>query len=82
MWVSLVEISAALGKILRTHYSVNGPKPTVDDINNSAEEVRSCRPPNLLVYDSSDLIRLHSYHIELFYEYVWPDAQPASYCEY
>jgi hypothetical protein len=68
MWIDLVKISASLGKILRIHYCVNGPKPTIEDINTPYEELRSCRPRKGLRDDASDLLLLHAYHVELFYE--------------
>jgi hypothetical protein len=69
MWVNLVEISHALGKILRIHYRVNDPNPTVGDVNNCAEELRHCKPAQRLHEDSDDLLRLHAFHVDLFYEY-------------
>lgn len=70
MWVDLVAISSALGKVLRTHYQVSGSKATVEDIDSSARELDSCRPKNLLRDDIWDisLVKLHAYHVELFYE--------------
>ncbi|RFU27236.1 hypothetical protein B7463_g9113, partial [Scytalidium lignicola] len=68
MWINLVEISATLGRILRIHYRVNGSKPAPEDINNSAKELHYCRPLEILGEDASDLLRLHSYHVELYYE--------------
>lgn len=70
MWINLVEISATLGRILRIHYRVIGPKPVVEDINNYAEELRYCKPQQTLGDNASDLLRLHAYHVELFYECV------------
>jgi hypothetical protein len=37
MWINLVKISATLGKILRIHYRVNGPKSNVEDVDTSIE---------------------------------------------
>jgi hypothetical protein len=68
MWVNLVEISAALGGILRSHYRVIGPKPLVEDINNYTEELNHCRPGQTHKDSASELLRLHAYHVELFYE--------------
>jgi hypothetical protein len=68
MWIDLVKISAALGKILRIHYRVNGPKPNLEDINTSMEELRSCRPQDVLRDNPSDILLLHAYHVELFFE--------------
>lgn len=69
MWISLVEISATLGRILRIHYRVDGPKPTVEDINSSARDLQFCKPRDILGDSSSVLAKLHAYHVELFYEY-------------
>jgi hypothetical protein len=68
MWISLVKISASLGKILRIHYRVNGSKPTVEDITASHEDLLSCKPREPLLDSASDLLLLHGYHVELFYE--------------
>jgi Fungal specific transcription factor domain len=68
MWIDLVKISTALGKILRIHYRVNGPKPTLEDINTSMEELRSCRPQEILRDNPSKILLLHAYHVELFFE--------------
>jgi len=68
MWINLVKISATLGSILSIHYRVNGPKPVVEDIDTSAEELRCCRPREVVKDDASPLLLLHAYHVELFYE--------------
>jgi hypothetical protein len=68
MWINLVEISATLGHILRIHYRVNGPRPLVEDLHNSAEELRHCRLGETIQDNASDLVRLHEYHVQLFYE--------------
>lgn len=68
MWIDLVKISDSLGKILRIHYRVNGSKASVEDINTSYEELRSCRPQEALGDCPSDLLLLHAHHVELFYE--------------
>ena len=69
MWINLVEISATLGHILRIHYRVNGPKSIIEDIHHSAEGIQRCKPRGILKIDASDLVRLHAYHVDLFYEY-------------
>lgn len=68
MWVSLVKISDSLGKILRIHYRVSGPRPTFEDVDVSAQELRKCRPQFFFEDDTSDSVLLHAYHVELFYE--------------
>ncbi|KAE9376219.1 hypothetical protein N431DRAFT_404413 [Stipitochalara longipes BDJ] len=68
MWINLVEISSSLGKILRVHYRVSGLKPTIEDINASSEELRSHKPREAHRDSASELLLLHGYHVELFYE--------------
>lgn len=68
MWISLVKISASLGKILRIHYPVKGSKPSVEDITASHEDLLSCKPQEALTDSANDLLLLHGYHVELFYE--------------
>jgi hypothetical protein len=70
MWIDLVKISDTLGRILRVHYRVNGPKPTFENMNNSAEELRACKPQEFLKDSMNDLplLKLHLFHVELFYE--------------
>jgi hypothetical protein len=70
MWITLVKISATLGKILRIHYRANSPKPVVEDIKASAEDLLDCKPQEFLNNDTSHLVLLHAYHVELFYQYV------------
>ncbi|KAG0652791.1 Cutinase transcription factor 1 beta [Hyphodiscus hymeniophilus] len=68
MWINLVEISSTLGRILRIHYRVNGPKANAEDIHSSAEDLRYCRPRESHISNASELLRLHAFHVELFYE--------------
>jgi hypothetical protein len=68
MWINLVEISSSLGKILRIHYRVNGFKPRFDDINASSDELRVCKPREDHTSSASELVLLHGYHVDLFYE--------------
>jgi hypothetical protein len=69
MWLDLVKISATLGGILRVHYRTNGPKSLGEDIDKCAEELQYCRPSTVLVNNTSDIVRLHGYQLDLFYEY-------------
>ena len=69
MWIRLVEISATLGSILRVHYRVNGPKAAVQDIDKYADELRYRTSREILTNAASDILRLHAYQLELFYEY-------------
>lgn len=68
MWINLVKISSSLGKILRIHYRVNGLKPTVGDINASSEELLPCKPRQTHKDNASELLLLHGFHVDLFYE--------------
>lgn len=68
MWISLVRISDNLGKILRIHYSVKGPRSNIEDVDASAQELRSCKPQLDFEDNTSDSVLLNAYHIELFYE--------------
>lgn len=68
MWINLVRISDNLGKILRVHYHVDGPKVTDEDIQNSADELRDCLTHVVIKHDTSTLVHLHVHHVELFYE--------------
>ncbi|KAJ5611175.1 hypothetical protein N7510_007894 [Penicillium lagena] len=68
MWVQLVKISAALGCILRTHYRLKGPKPGTEDIDELTTSLHNCQPDMTTVYDASDTILLHEYHLQLFYQ--------------
>jgi hypothetical protein len=72
MWINLVEISSTLGRILRIHYRVNGPKVVAEDIHNSAEDLRYCKPQGIHKSNASELLRLHAHHVELFYEFANP----------
>ncbi|KUJ13906.1 uncharacterized protein LY89DRAFT_590938 [Mollisia scopiformis] len=68
MWINLVKISDSLGRILRIHYRATGPKALADDVDRSMGDLQSCRPRLILTDDASDLLLLHAYHLELFYE--------------
>jgi hypothetical protein len=68
MWIRLLKISDTLGSILRIHYRVNGPEPTVYDIDKYAEELQDCSQQETLADNTSDILRLHAYQIELFYQ--------------
>ncbi|KAJ5669034.1 hypothetical protein N7462_010104 [Penicillium macrosclerotiorum] len=69
MWVRLVGISSVLGRILRAHYRLNGPKPSVENVDElfaTLCEYQSSRTPGS--YDINDTVLLHEYHLELFYQ--------------
>ncbi len=68
MWVSFVKISATLGSILRVHYRVGGPSPDVEDVNRHANELEAYAPKSIISEDSSDVLRLHAYQLDLFYQ--------------
>ncbi len=66
MWVCLVKMSAVLGQVLRCHYRVNGPKPSVKDIGIYALELQNCMPQEEV--DMDDHLLLNKYQLELFYQ--------------
>jgi hypothetical protein len=68
MWVCFVKISATLGSILRVHYRANGPSPEVEDVNKHARELEACAPKGIILEDPSDVLRLHAYQLDLFYQ--------------
>jgi hypothetical protein len=71
MWVRLVNLSAILGKILRVHYRVDGPKPSTADIDKYSEELRNCtEEPDYWSNTVEHITLIHAYHIELFYQCV------------
>ncbi|KIW35301.1 uncharacterized protein PV07_02004 [Cladophialophora immunda] len=68
MWVRFVHTSHALGNILRAHYRVKGPRPSLEAVDTLAEELQECALHDQLPDDSSDLLRMHAYQVELFYQ--------------
>ncbi|KAJ5214910.1 hypothetical protein N7468_010589 [Penicillium chermesinum] len=69
IWISLVKISDTLGRILRMHYRLKGPKPGVNDIDSLFHELYACQPPPLsALLDTSDIVRLHDCHIQIFHQ--------------
>ncbi len=67
-WIRLVMISAALGNILRVHYRANSPKPSIEDIERCAEELQKCSHEDTVLENLDDVLRLHEYQLQLFYE--------------
>jgi len=68
MWVRFVQISDSLGNILRAHYRVSGPRPNLETVEHLADLLQECAQVNHLPESSSDLLRLHAYQVELFYQ--------------
>ena len=69
IWISLVKISDTLGRILRTHYRLKGPKPTVEDIDALVNELYECQPTVVsALHDTSDIVRVHDFHIQIFHQ--------------
>jgi len=68
LWVNLVKISAALGSILRTHYRSSGPNPGIADIERCEEEIQRCALDKEGLGQTSQILRLHRYQLQLFYE--------------
>ncbi|KAL1893316.1 hypothetical protein Sste5346_006493 [Sporothrix stenoceras] len=80
MWLRLVSISALLGRIVRAHYRVQGPPPSLQDIDVFEKELRVCGQSDVsadidMVEDENgdnhseiaDHLRLHANHVDLFY---------------
>lgn len=70
MWISFVKISVSLGTILRTHYRPRA-RPAVQDIEDCANELRLGEPEPLSalqIENADDIIQLHAYQLQLFYE--------------
>jgi hypothetical protein len=73
MWVRLVRVSSTLGCILRTHYRLKGPRPSVGDIDELAADLDDCQPSATVgIQGTSDVLLLHEYHLHLFYQCVYP----------
>ncbi|KAF5634684.1 cutinase transcription factor 1 beta [Fusarium sp. NRRL 52700] len=71
LWLRLVRISDVLGGILRLHYRVSGPDPTMDDIDKYAQQVESLSATNSGIMDEwGDALSIHAYQIDLFYQSV------------
>ncbi|KAF5967422.1 cutinase transcription factor 1 beta [Fusarium coicis] len=69
LWLRLVRISDVLGGILRLHYRVSGPDPTIDDIDKYAQQIESLSATNSGIMDEwSDTLSIHAYQIDLFYQ--------------
>lgn len=68
MWIRLVEISALLGRILRAHYSVKGPRPSLQDIESYELELQRCAAQSESEHPMDDHVLLNKYQLELFYQ--------------
>ncbi|VTT68198.1 unnamed protein product [Fusarium fujikuroi] len=69
LWLRLVRISDVLGGILRLHYRVSGPDPTMDDIDKYAQQIESLSATNSGIMDEwCDTLSIHAYQIDLFYQ--------------
>ena len=69
LWIKLVRISVTLGNILRVHYRCKGPRPSVEDIEKSEEEVQGCVLNNDEMEYADPTMQLFAYQFQLFYEY-------------
>lgn len=76
MWVQLVKTSSVLGRVLRAHYRLKGPRPSTHEIDGLAAELQDCQPIVMAAtHDASDIARIHEYHLQIFYQFVeWPLA--------
>jgi hypothetical protein len=70
MWIRLVKISDTLGNILRIHYRANGPNPSMADLDRYAEELRNCAPKDITWNDGNEMLCVHGYQLDLFYQCV------------
>ena len=70
LWYNLVDISVALGNILRTHYRIQGPRSNLEEIEISEKELASCAPITLSEGDiSHPCMRVFDHQVRLFYQY-------------
>jgi hypothetical protein len=71
MWVRLVRTSFVLGRILRAHYRLQAPKASVEEIDGLAAELLECHQSEpTVIYAASDTVRIHAYHLQVFYQCV------------
>ena len=68
MWIRFVRISSSMGQIMRLNYRVSGPKPGTDEVDRCAEELDTCAQNDMALDGVSDLVRLHWYQLEMFYQ--------------
>lgn len=76
MWLRLVQISDALGDVLRLHYRVGGPGPDAAEIDHLSRRLQSLTPNNAMTDLWDDNLRIHAYQTELFYQSVQPPTSP------
>ncbi|KAJ5947570.1 hypothetical protein N7466_000585 [Penicillium verhagenii] len=71
MWVRLVKTTYSLGRILRAHYRLKAPKASVEEIDELAAELLNCQKTETpAIYSTSDTVRIHEYHLQVFYQFV------------
>lgn len=75
MWVSLVEVSVILGRIMRIHYRVKGPKPSITDIEELATELFQLEESRSYIMDDQIITLIHSYHLEIYHRCVHSQAK-------
>ena len=69
LWCNLVDISVALGNILRTHYRIQGPSSNLGGIEISEKELASCAPVTLSEGDiGNPCMRVFDHQVRLFYQ--------------
>lgn len=80
MWLRLVQISDALGEVLRLHNRVQGMKPNAADIDRLSGRLQLLTPNNAMTDLWDDSLRIHAYQTELFYQFVQSDPNLLTRC--
>lgn len=68
MWIRFVNMSSILAKILRLHYRLNGPKPSLEEIDVYAAKLKKQAQDESLFNSATPLVRLHFYQLEMFFQ--------------
>ena len=70
LWVSLMDTTFVLGKILNNHYRANSPEHPAGLIETDRTELLRCRS-SFPLEDTCDnpVILSHLYHLHVYYEY-------------
>jgi Fungal specific transcription factor domain len=68
IWVYFVKTSITLGQVLRMHYRVKGLKADTGDIEKVATDLDLHRQPELQPTITDELVLIHRYHWDIFYQ--------------